>query len=315
MWLALEAERLRYPIFRRFYSERSIVLKEVTALTGGRTTLGERFLQELFKGAAVAHPLAGDLTQISAIDRPTALAYFHRFYRPENIAIAIVGNVDPSEMFELFQQYFADWQPEGAHEGLRSRLHEPPPPTTVRSRIFSTPQGSAIYFAFPRLGPGQDERQAAILEALAAAINSPDSSPVLRRIAQERGMAATVRALPNYPSQKQTSVFMLQIFDRRGVSDGNLSRDAAAALREMDNASDEDLRAGILSAELNLASQLDDMPTLASLLAFHQAVNDDWEVPFRQLELLQHLTPDDIREAAHLLFGGLLDSPATAAGR
>jgi predicted Zn-dependent peptidase len=312
-WIAIEANRLRYPIFRRFYSERSVVVREVTALTGGRTSLSERFLQEVFLGAAAAHPLAGDLAQIAAIDRPAAFSYFQRFYRPENIVIAVVGNVDPVEIFELFAQHFAGWQPQGAPEPPRSRQYQPAPSAGIRSRVFATPQGPALYIAFPR--PSEDARRAAALEALAATINGPDASPVLRRLALERGVAGAVRALPNYPSQKQTSIFLLQVFGQPGVTAGDLERETTAALNELGNASDEDLRAGILAAELHLASQLDDVPTLASLLAFHQAVHRDWREPYRQLDWLRRLVPDDVRQAARLLFAAMTQTPAATAGR
>ncbi|WP_316193040.1 pitrilysin family protein [Bradyrhizobium sp. SZCCHNRI1029] len=313
IWLALEANRLRYPVLRRFYGERSIVLREVTAMTGGRTTLAERFLQDLFAGAAMAHPLAGDLAQISAIDRPAAMDYFHRFYRPENITIAIVGNVDPATVFELTEQYFAGWQPQGAHEMPRARLFQAPPLSDARSRIFATSQGPALYFAFPRLGDGA--RAQAVLEALAATINNPDTSPVLRRLAGEQGVATGVRAVPGYPSQKQTAIFLVQTFGRSGIAGSALERETVAALRSLADASDEDLRAGILSAELHAATQLEDVPTLASLLAFHQAVHQDWRVPFVQLDWLQHLSADDVRQAARQMFGGLTPGPAATAGR
>lgn len=312
-WVALEADRLRHPVFRRFYSERSIVLREVTALTGGKATLAERFLQEVFPGGAAAHPLAGNLDQIAAIDRPAALDYFKRFYRPENIVIAVVGNVDPAQIRSLCERYFADWQPEGLHELPRSRRYQPLAPVEIRAHSFIMPQSVAVFFAFPRAAsaPSQD----AALEALAAMINAPDISPLHRRLVQELGVARTVRALPAYPSQKQTSVFLLQVYGGADLAKPALEREVRAAIKRLSASGDEDLRAGALAAEMRLASQLDDVPTLASLLAFHQAAHGNWRLPFQKVEMLRHLDPEDLRRAAHAMFDGLAADGATTAGR
>ena len=313
VWFRLEADRLRNPIFRRFYSERSVVLKEVTAMTGGRTTLSERFLQDVFPGAAAAHPLAGDLGQIAAIDRPAAIAYFKRFYRPENIVIAIVGNVDPAEISKQCERYFGGWHPDGAHEPGRSRVNQPIMQTGVRVRSFALPQSSALYFAFPR--PSADSAQHAALEALAATINSAEVSPLYRRLARERPLVTTVRAVPNYPSQKQPPIFLLQVYGRPGVPSTVLQHEVAAALRGLADADRADLAAGIAAAEMHLASQLDDAPTLASLLAFHQAVHNDWRVPFRHLEMLRHLEPEDVRRVARMMFASIEAELAAPIGR
>jgi len=310
LWLALEADRLSHPILRRFFSERSVVLREVEMLTGGRTTLAEQFLHDVFPGGAVAHPLAGDLDQIAAIDRKSAFDYFNRFYRPENIVIGIVGNVDPQRMQSLCERYFAAWQPTGPHEIPRSRLHPPPPLADVRIHAFPTSHGAAIYYAFPR-----DSLHSAALEALAAMINSHDVSPLYQRLVQERALASTVGAVASYPSQKQPPIFLLRVHGRPGVSAALLEREVASLINKIGEAKDEDLQAGILGAEMHLASQLDDPPTLASLLAFHQAVNADWSLPFRQLERLRQLEAQDLRLVAHALSNALDTDQAARAGR
>ncbi len=312
LWLSLEAERLQHPVFRRFYSERSIVLKEVSALTGGRWTLAERFLQDVFPGSAAAHPLAGDLDQISAITRPEAMAYFKRFYRPDNIVIAIVGDVDPHRMLELCERSFGGWVQDGGHELPRSRLYQPPPFKDIRARGFDTSQGVAMYVAVPR--SRDDPFEDAVAEALAATISMPEISPLYRDLVQ-RGLASTVQALPHYPSQKQTQIFLLQVRGMPGVSGAVLAKDTLSALRTLSATSDEDLRAGIFAAEMRLASKLADVPTLASLVAFHQAVHADWQVPFRQLELLRKLGPDALRRAARALFSDPNIGPAASTER
>jgi predicted Zn-dependent peptidase len=302
LWISLEAERLRRPIFRRFYSERSVVLREVDGLTGGKPTLQERLLQELFPGTPLGQSLAGNPNQIRVIDRPTALAYFYRYYRPENLVIAVVGNVDPEQLYRLCVRYFGDWKPDGTGSP-RSVRPRPPVPAAPRVRSFNSVHSPMVFFAFPR--PDAALAGDVAVEAVAEMINSGPLSPLYRQLVQEQSLAWSVGAVANYPSQKQTSVFLVHVYGNFGVSHRRLVQETSVLLKSLSTSMDEDIEGGILAAEMRVAAQLDDAPTLASLLALHQAVHDDWSVPFQRLEKIRRLKVEDVRAAARQLFDGL----------
>jgi len=37
--------------------------------------------------------------------------FFNRFYRPENVVLLVVGDVQPQKVFDLAKQYYGDWKP------------------------------------------------------------------------------------------------------------------------------------------------------------------------------------------------------------
>ncbi len=301
-WLAIEAERLRRPIFRRFYSERAVVLREIDDLTGGRRTPQERFMGELFAGGPQARPKAGDPAAVGTVERPEALAYFRRFYRPENIAIAVVGDVDPEHIRQLCARHFGDWQPE-----------EPPPPprprpapvlTAAAVRAFNSVRNPLLFVATPQPGAGTPEDAAA--DALTELINSPDLSPLQHRLLEEQPAAArAVGAASRYPSDKYESVLLVHVYGSPGIAHADLLRQSSRLLGGLADAPDEDLQGAILAAEMRLAAQLDDPPTLASLLALHQAIHGDWSVPFQRLAALRRLDVPRVRETARRLFAAI----------
>lgn len=290
LWISLEADRLKNPIFRRFYSEREVVLQEVEALTHGRPTLQERVMADVFPEGAQSQPRAGDPTKIREIDRPQALAYFHRYYRPENLAIAVVGNVDPAEVRQLCERYLGDWRPAGPAEPLPAGSKGP---AAVRVRSFNSVRAPIVFFAFPR--PPLKLSEAAGLEALAELLNSPELSPLRRRMIDVTELAWSLSAEASYPSEKRPSAFLLRISGSSGVEHEKLIREATAILRKLRDVPDEDLTGAMLQAEMRLAGELEDPPTLAALLAFHQAVHDDWELPFKRLESLRRLSLKEVR--------------------
>lgn len=53
--------------------------------------------------------------------------FFQRFYRPENITLLVVGDVQPQRVFELAKKYYGDWKP-----GYQAPKVEPEPPQTER---------------------------------------------------------------------------------------------------------------------------------------------------------------------------------------
>jgi predicted Zn-dependent peptidase len=314
LWISLEADRLRHPIFRRFYSERNVVLREIAGLTGGRPTPQERLLGDLFPGAPVAQPLAGNPQQVQRIDRPMALTYFYRYYRPENMAIAVVGNVNPEEVRQLCIRYFGDWRPDGSKLPLRSQQENPSPPAASVIRSFNSVQGPIVLFAFPQSAATPAE--SAAVEAISELINSEDLSPLSQRLVQMQSIAWDVGATSRYPSEKQTAVFLLHVYGKAGTSDRVLVEQTSRLLSSLNASADEDIQGAIFSAEMHAAAQLDDPQALASVLAFHQAVHGDWRVPFQRMEELQSLKVESVRAAARRLFKGLpSETPETVRGQ
>lgn len=313
LWFSLEAERLQHPIFRRFYLERNVVLREVLSLTGGRPTAQERLLQVLFPGSPVAQPLAGDMNQIRSIGRPAALEYFHQYYRPENMAIAIVGNVDPEEVHRLCVRYLGQWRTEGPASQQRYKRERPAPQSVPFVRVFNSPQGPVVFFAIPQ--PAFDTTKSASIQALSEMINSEDVSPLNRELVQKEAIAWQVGATANYPAQKETPTFLVHVYGNAGNSGQALIEETSALLQSLRVAPNEDVKAAILAAEMRIAVQLDDPSALASQLAFSQAVQGDWRVPFQQLEKLRSLKVDEVRADAQSLFGRLASRAPVAAER
>ncbi len=305
-WLSLEADRLQNPVFRRFYSEREVVLQEIEVLTGGRTTLQDRVMQQVFPGGPQAQPPAGDPAETRDIDRPLALDFFSRFYRPENLALAVVGNVDPAVVRRLAERHLGAWKPAAAGGPLPA----PSESSTAAPRVakFNSVRAPFVYFAFPR--PALTGQEKAGLEVLAELFNSPELSPLKRRLLGEAGIAWDVFAEALYPSQKRPGAFLLRVSGNGGVEHEALIREATGVLRALDSTPEEDLAGAILQAELRLATELDDPPTLAALLAQNQAVHGNWSLPFDRLETLRHLTPAEVRRTAQKV----LQVPADGGG-
>ena len=108
LWFLMQSEWLRQPIYREFYKERDVV-REERRMRIESSPQGK--LQEMVLATAfTAHPYrtaigwASDIENLRAKD---AQEFFLKHYVPANITIAIAGDVNPSEIKRLADQYFS----------------------------------------------------------------------------------------------------------------------------------------------------------------------------------------------------------------
>jgi len=310
LWLSLEAARLRYPIFRRYYLERNVVLREIQGLTGGRPTCQELLLRDIFPGSPLAQSLAGDPRELKKIDRPAALAYFHRFYRPERTVIVIVGNVQPEAIRAAAEKYFGDWRPDSPGDVPRSRAAHISPLKELRTRSCNSVRNPLVLMAFPQ--DAATPAQLAAVDVLTELINSEDLSPLSRRLVEKQNIAWNVAASSNFPSHKMPGFFLVHVYGISGVEHQRLIEEARNSLRELSSAPEEDIQGGIFAAEMKIATQLDDPPSFAALLAADEAAQSNWKASFERLEALRGLSVEDVRKAARSIFGSSVAQPEGA---
>ncbi len=305
-WMSLEADRLRHPLFRHFYAERDIVLREIASLTGGRQTAQELFLAQAFPGQPPAQPVFGRPQELGAIDRPAALELFRAAFRPERVVLVVVGDVRPEAMLALARRHFGDWAPPGAAAApaVRPRPSSPLP----RAAVFNASEAPIALFGFAR--PESPERDAAALEAVAELINTVPLSPFQARLVAGEQLAWEVEAGAAVPGERFAPVFLLHAYGRPGTDARRLEGAMRELLAALPATSEEDLAGAILGAQVRLARALADPLVLASRLAFHQVVHGAWQSLFSRREALASLAPRDLREAARRY----LTPPAAAAG-
>lgn len=108
LWFWMESDRLAQPVFREFYSERDVVREERRLRTESTPTgkFQEEF-EALFWSASPYHwPVVGWPSDVEAITREEALAYFDLNYAPNNLTACLVGDFDPAAAKQFAEKYF-----------------------------------------------------------------------------------------------------------------------------------------------------------------------------------------------------------------
>jgi predicted Zn-dependent peptidase len=136
LWFWMESDRLSSPVFREFYSEREVVSEErrmrVESTPTGRYE--QQFESMFWKSSPYGWPVIGWPSDLDAITREDAMAYFGQYYAPNNLTVCLVGDFEPSQAIALSRKYFGRLQ-----RGLR----EPEPVRTVEEPQYGEQRMSA----------------------------------------------------------------------------------------------------------------------------------------------------------------------------
>jgi predicted Zn-dependent peptidase len=108
LWMWMESERLRNPVFREFYAERDVVFEERRLRTES-TPLGkfeETFESMFWEAHPYGWPVVGWPSDIPAITKAQADEYYGTYYAPQNITLVLVGDVEVEGATRMAEAYF-----------------------------------------------------------------------------------------------------------------------------------------------------------------------------------------------------------------
>jgi zinc protease len=115
--------------------ERDVVLEEYNMRVANNpdARLTEQIMAALYLNHPYGRPVIGWHQEIEKLDREDALAFYRRFYAPNNAIVVIAGDVDVNDVRPMAEQTFGKVAPQPAIPARRLRPQEPEPiaPRTV----------------------------------------------------------------------------------------------------------------------------------------------------------------------------------------
>src|SRR5690349_3090491 len=108
LWFLLESQRFLHPVFREFYKERDVVMEErrMRIESNPQGKLMENFLATAFEAHPYRRMTAGWASDVQSLRVRDAEQFYHTYYVPANMAIGIVGDIDPHQVRQLAEKYF-----------------------------------------------------------------------------------------------------------------------------------------------------------------------------------------------------------------
>src|SRR5437764_2207175 len=135
--MEFEADRMTGLILKdeNVLPERDVVLEEFNMRVANNpdARLTEQMMAALYLNHPYGRPVIGWRQEIEQLDREDALAFYKRFYAPNNATLVITGDVDPNDLRPIAERTFGEIVAQPAIPARRLRPQEPQPvaPRTV----------------------------------------------------------------------------------------------------------------------------------------------------------------------------------------
>jgi len=156
-FLQIEGNRFRTIVNRLFHTELEAVYEEKNrSLDNDRWKVFESLATGLFE----KHPY-GTQTVIGTIDHlknPSITEikkYFNTYYRPNNVAICISGDIEYSETIKLIDKYFGDWEPNNELPEW-TKVEENPISQPIEKEVYG-PDAEFLYMGYRFDGTGSED--------------------------------------------------------------------------------------------------------------------------------------------------------------
>ncbi len=177
--------------------ERDVVLEERRMRTDSDPSeqLSEAVQAALFTQHPYGRPIIGWEHEIENLGRADALAYYDRFYSPDNAILVVAGDVSAGGVIGLAEEYYG---PIPARGGLvqRFRPREPAPRAhrlvTLADEKVEQPMHQSVYLvpSYKSGAPGEAEA----LEVLAYLLGGGQTSQLFKTLVMDRKFAVTAGA-------------------------------------------------------------------------------------------------------------------------
>ncbi|MCX6554403.1 MAG: pitrilysin family protein [Candidatus Aminicenantes bacterium] len=301
-WMAVTSDRFLNPVFREFYKERDVVMEErrLGVETRPNSKLFEDLLATAFKAHPYHHMVVGHMADLKRITHQDVKDYFKKYYSPANLTAAVVGDVDPQEVFRLAELYFGRISSDPKPEPLRTV--EPEQWGERRATVVAQSQPILMFgYHRPAVTHGDD----LALEALSNIIGKGRSSRLWETLVKKEKAAAAVGVMNGFPGDKYPTLIVFYAVPSK-------DRTAAECLQLIDKEIGRLKTEPVTAQELtkfkqtkkkNTLDQLKDNASLASLLTYYDVVQGDWRLLFAEIKRVDGLTATDIQRVANTYLG------------
>ncbi len=183
-YLAIQAERFRAPVLRLFHTELEAVYEEKNrGLDNDASKVWETMFSSLFPTSN--YGLQTTIGTIEHLKNPSLLAikdFYNKYYVPNNMAIIMVGDLNPDEVIKKVADNFKWWQPKPIVP------YTPAPEKTITAPVVKEvvgPTAESVNMAW-RMPGGTDAKGSVLLELTADILSNGKAGLIDLNLNQEQ---------------------------------------------------------------------------------------------------------------------------------
>jgi len=297
LWARIESERMRDPVMREFYSERDVVVEErlQSFETNPSRKLSALLLATAFQAHPYRRPVIGWKGDVDFLRRAEAEEFFRAWYAPNNAVLVAVGDFVSAELMEMIRHYFGSLP---AQDLPARRVPTEPPQEGERRAVLLADAEPEVMIGFHK--PALPDPDDYVFDLIDGLLTGGRTSRLYRHLVEEEQLALSVSSGNGFPGARYPNLFVIRAVPRYPHAAAEVE---SAVLEQLDFLA----REGVTEKEVtrvrkrqmaDLLRGLQSNAGLAGLLSYFQAVAGDWRYAVTHLDVLEGITPEQVREAA-----------------
>jgi len=297
-YLQIESDRFKDPVMRLFHTELEAVYEEKNRnLDNDDEKVQEAQNELLFK----KHPYGTQTTigTIHDLKNPSLkdiIAYFHTYYVPNNMVIALSGDVNPDTAIRMIDKYF------GSYPSKAVPVFDPPKEDSITAPEYKTVVGpEAAYVSIGYRFSGEGSNQPDMLDLISQLLNN-NQAGLFDLDLKQQFKVLNANAYDNV--MKDYTVWALQAYPKEGQS---LEDAKDLLLKEQDKLKTGDFPDWLIGAVIN-NMKLQQIQQFREYqwraFSFVQAFTsgEDWGDAVNEIERLSKITKQDVMDFAKANF-------------
>ncbi len=298
LWAYLETERFSNPVMREFYKERDVVLEERRLRNESSPTgkLWETFIRTAFHAHPYGRPVIGFRSDLEEISATEALEFFRIFYGAKNLVIAVIGSVEPEEVYRVAKKHLSRIPP--GSDPPRVITREPVLPAEKNVILREKAQPS-LYVGYPVPEFAHPDRPA--LQLLSTALTTGRASILYSELVKNRRLVSSVFSFFS-PGNKYPRLLIISAQPLKGTSPETVlsAVDEILASVRKEGITEEQLERAKNLWESQFIAQLESDFGLSGSLAFYEVLTGSWKFLFLEPERIKAVTLDDVHRVADI---------------
>ncbi|HSL84744.1 MAG TPA: pitrilysin family protein [Thermoanaerobaculia bacterium] len=263
--------------------------------------LHERLRELAFEEHTYEHTTLGFLDDIKAMPGyyDYSLSFFDRFYRPENVIVLVVGDVEPERVASLARTYYGAWEP--GYQPVE--IATEPPQTERRVAEVPWPNPTRPHLTMGWHVPAFDTAtvDTAALDLIGELLFS-ENAPLYKELVVEKQLVEFISG--GAPFRRDPYIFTVTTRLRSEEAVGEVEATLARYLQGLKDAPVDRERLDRIKSHLryDFALALDSAPSVAVIVAEFLNLTGDPESINRLYRQYQAVTPEDVQRVTREVF-------------
>jgi predicted Zn-dependent peptidase len=301
LWFLLESQRLTHPAFRDFYTERAnMVTQEQNDLASKPLAqLQQALLATAFAAHPYRNPGLGWASDVGNLRRGDAKAFFDTYYVPGNIAMGIVGDVDPAIARRLADRYFGPIPEKPAPPPVHT---EEPPQAGPKTVVVWGDAQPLLMIAYKR--PSQTDPADMAFDVLRGILSEGQAGWLTKELVEGKRIAQSAEAVSTFPGGQYNNLFVFTVVPaaHHTLEENQKAVDDLLARLSAKPVDDETLTRVKNMLRGRIVRVLGNNQQLAALLPAYYADYGDWRRMFTAVNEVDRITVEDLQAVAARYF-------------